>query len=746
MERRLARTRMHIPEESPPAQLHDVDETTQKIYTLNAISASISREANLDRVLEHALRWVLEVTGAECGTVFLLDNETRDLKLVASRGLSDRFLAEYERLGYGAGLSGAVVQSGAPVVVEDLTTDPRVGPVLLAEGLQSYVGVPLRSDNRVVGALNVLSRTHRPFSQADVELLLSVGNQIGVAAGKAQLRSLETESREQLHQKMNQLSELLKVSATFRASAPLEQVLNGICSAIRSALGYRLVELNLLEPDSGLMVPSAFAGFSPEERQRLRGITRPRQFYDRVMQPKFRISDSYFISHRDNVTSELGAQWAFLPDFDDSERNEDEWHRNDALAVPLHDRDGKLVGMLYADDPEDRKLPTVEQVQVLELFVQQAALAVENANLLGELQKSEAKYRLLTETAGDLIFLLDPDGTLAFVSSSAAPILGYEPHDLAGRKLSELLSPASQRSAPAYLVEPGTADERQGRCEVELLRRDGSSAFLEINSTPVYEGGRFRGEQGIARDISEKKRMEREIARRQQQLRRFQRREEQLTGYAATIIAAQEEERKRIARDLHDDTAQALIALSRQIEVLRDEISESPETAERKLDDLRNLTDQTLASVRRFSRDLRPSVLDDLGLVPALEWLVSENARRHKITTRLKVNGEERRLPPEVELACFRITQEALNNTAKHAEATGAAVELSFGTGWCRLSISDNGKGFESPPVIADLAGRGRMGMMGIHERAGLLGGNVSVRTSPGGGTRVSVTLPLNDG
>ena len=744
MQRNLSRARAALEDQlsaAPPT----VEETTQKIYTLNAISASISRETSLDRILEHALDWVLHVTSAESGTVFLYNEDARELNLVASKGLSERFLAEHERIGYESRLSGTVLRSALPLILDDVHEDPRVHPVAVAEGIQSYLGVPLRSDNRVVGVMNVLSRHKNLFTRADAEILLSIGNQIGVAVAKAELRTSETESREQLQQKMRQLSELLKVSATFRASAPLEQVLGAICSSVSSALGYNLVELSLLDPDTGEMAPTAFSGFSPEERRRLRRFTRPREFYDRVMQPKFRISNSYFLSHRDNPRGELGDEWAFLPEIDDSERGEDEWHRQDALAVPLQDRDGELIGLLYVDDPRDRRLPTFDQVQVVELFAQQAAMAVENARLLEELQKSEAKYRLLTETASDMIFLLEPDGALAFLSSSTEAILGYSPGELLGRRFAELLAPGSLRGAPTYLLSPGAAQEKEGRCEVELLRADGGSAYLEIVSAPVYENGRFKGEQGIGRDIGEKKRMEREIARRQRQLRRSQKREEQLSSYAATVMAAQEEERKRIARDLHDDTAQSLLALSRRIDTLRDELRESPQEAERMLDELKELTDQTTASVRRFSRDLRPSLLDDLGLVPALESLVAENARRHHITTRMKVHGQERRLPPEVELACFRIAQEALNNTAKHAGATGASLELYFGTGGCRLTVSDNGRGFETPHAVSELGGSGRMGVMGMHERATLLGGSLSLRTSPGEGTKVIVTIPLND-
>jgi PAS domain S-box-containing protein len=736
-------------DEAIPRLDHSLDETTQRIYTLNAISAAISREENLDRVLQHALGWVLEISRADAGAVLLLNAQTRELELAASGGLSETFLRNHSPVPFGVGLDGAVAEAGRPLVVTDAQADPRTLEAALREGVRSYAGAPLFSDNEVVGVISVLSRSPREFTPVEIELLLSIGNQIGVAARKAQLREASTESREQLRQKMHQLQELLNLSATFRANAPLEPLLNTVCSSISSALGYRLVELNLLDPDTGMIAPYAFAGFTPQEREWLKGIKRTPEFYDRVMRRRFRISNSYFLSHRDNREGELGAEWAFRSAAAPAGA-EGDWQPRDSLAVPLHDRDGGLVGMLYVDDPVDRRLPTVEQVQALEIFVQQAALAVENARLLEEVQKSEAQYRLLAENASDLIFLLEPDGAIGFVSSSARRVLDYEPSELVGKPFGDLVAP-SGGTAPSYLLRPSSADsasvteELAGRSEVELLRRDGSTAFLEINSAPVFENGKFRGRQGIGRDITEKKRMEREIARRQRQLRLSQKREEQLSGYAATVIAAQEEERKRIARDLHDDTAQALIALSRRIDMVRDELLESPEAAARKLDDLKELTDQTLGSVRRFSRDLRPSVLDDLGLVPALEWLVFETASRHEIATQLKAHGDQRRLPPEVELACFRIAQEALNNTVKHSGATAASIDLQFTPNWLRLSISDNGKGFESPPAIAELTGRGRMGVMGMHERASLLGGSLSLRTSPGEGARIAVSIPLNE-
>lgn len=213
-----------------------------------------------------------------------------------------------------------------------------------------------------------------------------------------------------------------------------------------------------------------------------------------------------------------------------------------------------------------------------------------------------------------------------------------------------------------------------------------------------------------------------------------------LRDYARQVTQAQEEERKRIARELHDDTAQALVLVARGLDAVSDSGGRLPKAAMARLEEVRSLAQRTLSNVRRFSRDLRPPVLDDLGLVPALEWLASEMSPRTATRVSVRVHGEPRRLAADAELNLFRIAQEALRNVEKHAAASEALVEVVFADGRVEFSVSDNGRGFELsqrqiPPR------RARLGLLGMEERAELLGGNLDVRSRPGEGTRVSVTL-----
>jgi signal transduction histidine kinase len=163
-----------------------------------------------------------------------------------------------------------------------------------------------------------------------------------------------------------------------------------------------------------------------------------------------------------------------------------------------------------------------------------------------------------------------------------------------------------------------------------------------------------------------------------------------------------------------------------------------------KLEEAKALTDSILEGVRRFSRDLRPSILDDLGLLPAIEWVSAEATRRGQISANVEVKGEPRRLSAEAELVLFRITQEALRNAEKHGGDCAATVSVEFAEDEVALSVSDDGKGFAAE--TSDHADReGKLGLLGMKERAELLGARFEIESRPGEGTTVAVVLPVGD-
>ena len=216
---------------------------------------------------------------------------------------------------------------------------------------------------------------------------------------------------------------------------------------------------------------------------------------------------------------------------------------------------------------------------------------------------------------------------------------------------------------------------------------------------------------------------------------------DRVRSYARAVTSAQEEERKRIARELHDEAAQNLVAIRRGLDALAS-LPGSGHRPATEVQALRDLTGETLAGLRRFSRDLRPPVLDDLGLASALESLVDDLDRRTGLVVDLAVQGAPSRLPATTELVLFRIAQAALRNVEQHADATRITVALSFEPDGIRLSISDDGRGVTLPDEITELAAGGKLGVLGMHERAHLVDAELDIDTAPGRGTCVTVAVP----
>ena len=236
-----------------------------------------------------------------------------------------------------------------------------------------------------------------------------------------------------------------------------------------------------------------------------------------------------------------------------------------------------------------------------------------------------------------------------------------------------------------------------------------------------------------------------ELQRTLQDLSSALRRQDELRGYASLITRVQEEERRRLARELHDDTAQALIALSLGLDGLNRAMGklDVPKKDRDWLASLQNLADHTLEGVRRACRDLRPSVLDDLGLRAALEWLCDTSAARGVPCTFVCL-GVPQPTMPEAEIAIFRIVQEALSNIWRHSEATQAHVELHYLHDFLQLTIHDNGKGFITSGFLnTKNDSQHGLGLMGMRERAMLIGATLKLSSSPGAGCSVDLRLPF---
>jgi signal transduction histidine kinase len=214
-----------------------------------------------------------------------------------------------------------------------------------------------------------------------------------------------------------------------------------------------------------------------------------------------------------------------------------------------------------------------------------------------------------------------------------------------------------------------------------------------------------------------------------------------LRGYIGRITEAQEEERQRISRELHDETVQQLIVLDQRLQLLDADLREHGHIERGQLTDLRDAAGKTIRGIRRLSRGLRPDYLEDLGLSAALGVLAGEAQAAYGTPTAFEAQGTAYRLSPETELAVYRVAQEALSNMGRHASARQVQVRLSFDASALRLSVCDDGGGFDMPEDVEELGKKGHWGLIGMRERAGSVGGRLDVVSAPGRGTRIELTV-----
>ncbi len=215
--------------------------------------------------------------------------------------------------------------------------------------------------------------------------------------------------------------------------------------------------------------------------------------------------------------------------------------------------------------------------------------------------------------------------------------------------------------------------------------------------------------------------------------------QEGLHDYIGAITSAQEEERTRLARELHDDTIQAVIALKQRMQLAQKSIKDT--NGRQSLKELESLAEQTIENLRRLTRALRPIYLEDLGLVTALEMLAREISQGNSLVVEFQKTGNERRLSREAELSLYRIAQEALNNVVKHSGANRAELSIRYTDSEITLMITDNGSGFTTPASPTEFAPNGHFGLLGIHERADLIGARLEIESALGRGTRLEVRL-----
>ena len=399
-------------------------------------------------------------------------------------------------------------------------------------------------------------------------------------------------------------------------------------------------------------------------------------------------------------------------------------------SAPRADTSGFMMAVLLAGTALSLTLAALVQQVVAKRGL--AALPA------GDSQPTEARMMAIIRSSMEAIITVDESQTIVIFNPAAERVFGVSAMEAVGAPLSRFI-PERFRAAHARHVEQfgvtGVSERQMGRQRVLFgLRADGTEFPIEASISQIRDAsGKLY--TVMLRDITERQRAENALKQSREELR----------DLSANLQNVREEEKTRIARELHDDLGQQLTALKMDLSAVELGLGGvvAPNTGVREqLGGMHRLIDSIVASVRRIAADLRPVMLDDLGLVPAIEWLANDFTRRYRITVDRDIAPVDTAFTGTGATTLFRIVQEALTNVARHSDATNVKLALKVEDGYCMLRIADNGHG--APEHTRDAQERPSFGLIGIRERAHMLDGTVTIDNRPGAGFTITVALPLH--
>ena len=349
-----------------------------------------------------------------------------------------------------------------------------------------------------------------------------------------------------------------------------------------------------------------------------------------------------------------------------------------------------------------------------------------------KLRESEERFRTLFQTAGSVIGVVTPEGRILEFNPEAERVTGWRREEVLGRGYLGLFVPEAYKETVKADMGKVLAGQSTRGLEIPLkLRGGGERPFLWNVNRLLGKDGQVLGVIAVGQDITERKRAEEVLQESEQKLRLL----------TSQILTAQESERKRISRELHDELGQSLTILKLNLRAADKQLLEPVEVKE-ELGSMSLYLDEVIDKVRRLSRALCPAILEDLGLVPALNYLINEFSKYYDISHHFE--DLDHLFDKEAQIIIFRIFQEALTNIARHARATKVRLAVQESAGVALFEVEDNGQGFEVSETLSRPSMVKGLGLAALDERAKMLGGSLRIWSQKGQGTRITCTIPVD--
>jgi two-component system, NarL family, sensor histidine kinase UhpB len=405
-------------------------------------------------------------------------------------------------------------------------------------------------------------------------------------------------------------------------------------------------------------------------------------------------------------------------------------------AVAVRNSSGKLIGFqgTTIDITARKRAENALRKAHEELEEKVAERTRELAETNEILRQSEEKFRTIVEVVSDCVWEANTKGVYTFISPQVKNVSGYEPDEIIGKTPYTFMTAEEARRVINYLKPIVAARQNFVFMESVTFHRTGGKIITETSGIPVFDDkGEYCGYRGVVRNITERKRIEKKLLTSQQQLR----------DLSAHLQFVREEERKYIARELHDELGQTLTALKIDLvrlgELVKNKLRQSSAVnIAASIAAMLKIIDMAMETTRKIVSELRPGVLDELGLAAAVEWQVNEFQKRTGIKCRIAVDFDEVNGYQNLKITIFRILQECLTNIARHSGARSAQVILKDEPAGIYFEVSDDGRGIKEEEINNSHS----FGILGMRERALLLGGTIDIKRGEKGGTSIIAKIP----
>jgi PAS domain S-box-containing protein len=512
----------------------------------------------------------------------------------------------------------------------------------------------------------------------------------------------------------------LSVSGAEDLNAALGAVLSKVCETTGWVFGQAWVP----RPDSSALECSTAWHGSGSGLKEFRRASERSTFLPGVMLPGLSWSGKQPIWNSD-VTSESNFSRA---------RSAKDAGLKAGMAIPIMAAD-QVVAVIEFFGREPRQ-EDERQIKLVSAVANQVGMVIQRKRI-------QEQFDRFFTLSGDLLCVAGFDGYLKRVNPAWKHILGYKPEKLLAMPYTDWIHPDERATAHAEF-DRLKAGATIVSFEVRARCNDGSYRWTQWTATPAPNENIF---YGIGRDITRRKQAEAALRESEEHYRELFNEAKAMQGklrdLSSKVLHAQEEERKRISRELHDEVGQALTAISVNLQLLRQKAAKVGKGLDATLDETQTLLEQTMSNVHRFSYELRPAMLDDLGLVIALQWYIRAFAKRTGIKLNFRADSVVEQLAGEPKTVVYRVVQESLTNVYKYAGATRVQVVIKKMDDNIRLTVRDNGKGFRPDQLELNSKEKSGMGLIGMQERLRLVNGQFSVESEPGTGTAIRATIPL---